>query len=60
MRDDPAHAHLPLILMSAAGSGVVADVPHTALLAKPFDLMTFIALVAGLLLSAPDGRHDDR
>jgi two-component system phosphate regulon response regulator PhoB len=57
---DPAHAELPLILMSAAGSGVVDGVPHAAFLAKPFGLTTLITLVAGLLPSAPDGRHDKR
>ncbi|MDQ6831862.1 MAG: response regulator [Chloroflexota bacterium] len=55
VRADPVHTHLPLILMSAAGKGIVADVPHTAFLAKPFDLVTLIALVAGLLPSATDG-----
>lgn len=59
VRGDPTHAHIPLILMSAAGSGVVADVPHTAFLAKPFDLMTLIALVAGLLPSATNASHSN-
>lgn len=53
MQDDPVHAHLPLILMSAAGRGIVDGVPHTAFLAKPFDLVALIALVAGLLPSTP-------
>ena len=57
---DPAHAQLPLVLMSAAGSGVVDGVPHTAFLAKPFDLITLIALVAGLLPSDRGGRDGDR
>lgn len=56
MHADPAHAHLPLILMSAAGEGIVDGVPHTAFLAKPFDLVTLIELATGLLPRATDGR----
>ena len=60
VRSDPAHAHIPLILMSAAGNGILADVPHTAFLAKPFDVVTLIALVAALLPRTPEGRHRER
>jgi len=53
MRGEPAHDGIPLVLMSAAGLGIVADVPHTAFLSKPFDLGTFLALIVGLLPNVP-------
>jgi CheY-like chemotaxis protein len=50
LRDDPATAGIPVVLMSAAtSSGEIANVGAAAFLAKPFDPATLIELVTRLV-----------
>ncbi len=53
MATDPALRAIPLVLMSAAHRPPDGAVPHTAFIAKPFDLDALLATVGRLLAPAP-------
>jgi CheY-like chemotaxis protein len=49
LKADPATAHIPIVLMSAAHPRASTGAGADALISKPFDLDTLDALVQGLL-----------
>ncbi len=54
MAASPAHHTIPVILMTAAGQGMVMDgTPYAAFLAKPFDLSRLIATLERVLHPPP-------
>jgi two-component system, OmpR family, response regulator VicR len=52
LKSDPATAHIPVVLMSAAHSRVSTISTADAVIAKPFDLDTLDALIERLLAPA--------
>jgi CheY-like chemotaxis protein len=57
LREDPATAPIPVVLMSASLSfAEVRAAGATAFLAKPFDPSTLVDLITGLVRRPPPGR----
>lgn len=52
----PGYGEIPVVLMTAGGPALIAaDVPHAAVIAKPFDLEALLATLRHVLASGRTG-----
>jgi CheY-like chemotaxis protein len=57
IREDPVHAHVPVLLISGEQEAAPASGPHDAFLAKPFNARELLAAVGRLMKLDADGHR---